>query len=195
MFKNIELHSDENGRPIIRDPRGTRQNHGDWTWLRSGYFLRWRKPFAESLCNSSATLIIFSSTLDLEVHLQELATKPDWRQGVMDPFSLLVVVAENIFLEASKTIDKVLKVLRYTEHVCVHRTIQSRKEANKSSWFFMQLEANLQTRNLISLAYTIYRNISYISKKALKLQSRWSNISVKGTRVSCQKCHLQRGWN
>ena len=35
----------------------------------------------------------------------------------MDPFSLLVVVAENIFLEISRTINKVLKVLRFSEHV------------------------------------------------------------------------------
>ena len=35
----------------------------------------------------------------------------------MDPFSLLVVVAENVFLETSMTINKVLKVLRFMEHV------------------------------------------------------------------------------
>ena len=93
--------------------------------------------------NSNATLIIFSSTLDLEAHLQELATKPDWRQGVMDPFSLLVVVVENVFLETSMTINKVLKVLRHMEHVRVVRTVESRKEANKSSTSFVLLEANL----------------------------------------------------
>ena len=35
----------------------------------------------------------------------------------MDPFSLLVIVAENIYLDTSMTINKVLKVLRFTERV------------------------------------------------------------------------------
>ena len=35
----------------------------------------------------------------------------------MDPFSLLVIVAENIFLDTSMTINKALKVLTYTERV------------------------------------------------------------------------------
>lgn len=118
LCKNIELHLDENGNPFIRDPRDTRQNHGDWTWLRSGYFLRWRQPFADTLSDSNVTLIIFSPTLDLKVHLQELTSRPDWRQDLMDPFSLLVIVAERIFFETSVTINKVLKVLRFTEHVC-----------------------------------------------------------------------------
>ena len=117
LCKNINLNFDENGNPFIQDPRGTRQNQGDWTWLRSGYFLRWDKPFAETLSDSNVTLIIFSPTHELRVHLQELASRPDWRQGLMDPFSLLVIVAENIFLETSMTINKVLKVLRFTERV------------------------------------------------------------------------------
>lgn len=55
---------------------------------------------------------------DLKMHLQELTSRPDWRQGLMDPFSLLVIVAENIFLETSVNINKMLKVLTSTERVC-----------------------------------------------------------------------------
>ncbi|KAI4168899.1 MAG: hypothetical protein LQ343_006054 [Gyalolechia ehrenbergii] len=96
--------------PFIRG-----QNHGDWTWLPSGYFLRWKNPTAESLHNTEVTFIIFSATPDLKKHLQQLVSKPDWRQSFMDPFGLLVIVAENLFLELSMTIDKVLCVLQYTE--------------------------------------------------------------------------------
>ena len=85
--------------------------------MRSGYFLKWEQPFTDNLNDSSVTLIVFSPTRSLREHLQELTSRPDWRQGLMDPFSLLVVVAENIFLETSMTINKVLKVLRFMEHV------------------------------------------------------------------------------
>lgn len=37
----------------------------------------------------------------------------------MDPFTLFVITAENIFLEASSTINKVLTVLSYIEGVCL----------------------------------------------------------------------------
>ena len=51
------------------------------------------------------------------MHMQQLAFRPDWRQGVIDPFSLLVIVAESMFQGLSSTINKVLRVLGYTEHV------------------------------------------------------------------------------
>ncbi|KAL9591845.1 MAG: hypothetical protein Q9179_007314 [Wetmoreana sp. 5 TL-2023] len=117
LCKNIELHFDETGSPYIRDPRGSRHNHGDWTWLRSGYFLKWKNPGADGLKNSEVTLIIFSATPDLKEHLQQLVSRQDWRQAVMDPFILLVIVAENLFLEISTTINKVLCVLRHTENL------------------------------------------------------------------------------
>lgn len=90
---------------------------GDGTWLRSGYFLRWRRPFAKALHETDVTLIIFSSTTRLRMHFEELSSRPDWRQGVMDPFSLLTIIAENIFFETSVTIDKVWRVLGFMEHV------------------------------------------------------------------------------
>ena len=117
LSKNIELHIDEDGAPFVEDPRGSRQKHGDWTWLRSGYFLRWEKPFAENLQDTKVTLIIFCPTPDLTLHMQQLAWRPDWRQAVIDPFSLLVVVAESMFQELSTTSYKLLQVLSYTEHV------------------------------------------------------------------------------
>ena len=118
LCKNIELHLDEVGRPFIRDPRGSRQNNGDWTWRRTGFFLRWRKPCFGTLQDSNATLIVFSPSADFRAHMEELATRPDWRQGVMDPFCLLVIFAETIFLETTLTINKVLRVLSFTEQVC-----------------------------------------------------------------------------
>lgn len=118
LSKNIELHFDPNGDPFIEDRRGTRQKHGDWSWLRSGYFLRWKHPFATNLSDAEVALVIFSPTNGLKIHLQKLGSRPDWRQGVMDPFGLLVIVAEEVFVEMSATINKVLTVLRYTERVC-----------------------------------------------------------------------------
>ncbi|KAL8916350.1 MAG: hypothetical protein Q9208_008574 [Pyrenodesmia sp. 3 TL-2023] len=37
--------------------------------------------------------------------------------GLMDPFGLLVIIAENLFLEISTAINKVLCVIRYTENL------------------------------------------------------------------------------
>ena len=138
LCKNINLKVDENGNPFIQDPRGTRQNQGDWTWLRSSYFLRWDKPFAPTLSDSKVTLIVFSPTHQLRMHLQELSSRPDWRQGLMDPFSLLVIVAENIFLDTSMTISKLLKVLSFTERVSKEGPCQVHKLTGaagpSSSW-------------------------------------------------------------
>ena len=49
--------------------------------------------------------------------MHQLVFRPDWRQGVIDPFGLLVIVAESLFQELSTTINKVLRVLGYTEYV------------------------------------------------------------------------------
>lgn len=162
LCKNIQLHWNENDIPFIRDPRGgTRQNHEDLTWLRSGYFLRWKRPFADALADSDVTLIIFSPMPDLKMHLQELTSRPDWRQGLMDPFSLLVIVAENIFLETSVTINKVLKVLTSTEQVCdsnnpkgVEKLIRvvgsscSRRGIHGTGVRFRRLTQHIETRHI-----------------------------------------------
>ncbi|KAL8697035.1 MAG: hypothetical protein Q9224_002499, partial [Gallowayella concinna] len=139
LLKNIELHFDAAGVPFIQDPRSERRNHGDWTWLRSGYFLQWRNPYSSRLQDCNVTFIIFSATPELTAHLQNLATRPDWRQALMDPFTLFVITAENIFLEASSTINKVLTVLGYIEGLALGAAGGDGGEAENEQFDFVGL--------------------------------------------------------
>lgn len=50
------------------------------------------QPLADSLGDSSVTLMVFSATHELRLGLQELTLRFDWRRGVVDSFSLLVIL-------------------------------------------------------------------------------------------------------
>lgn len=144
MSKNIDLAHDTDGqlyvkdhRPIqqrspkdLRDPQANAwylaQHHFNVTWLRSGYFLRWRPPSAEGDRASEALLIVFSASDELKLNFESLAARSEWEQVFHDPFSLLVVIAEDVFLEVSTTIYKLLSVVREKENVCIREDSSKR---------------------------------------------------------------------
>ena len=121
LCKNIELVSDRDGNPRIEDPRkpshGSFLSQDDGTWRRSGYFMRWKQPPKNDDSSGTMEFVIFSASQILQRNIERLVTRPDWEQALADPFSLLVIVLDDITTCITAAIDKVLIVFRPIEHV------------------------------------------------------------------------------
>ena len=121
LCKNIELVSDADGNPRIEDPRkpphGPAMSQDDGTWRRSGYFMRWKQPPKNDSLGGTVEFVIFSPSQILQRNIDRLVTRPGWEQALADPFSLLVIVLDDITSCITAAIDKVLVVFRPVEHV------------------------------------------------------------------------------
>ena len=100
--------------PRIADPRGTTLSQGDWTWIRTGYWLRWGNPKSD---DATATLIVFSAPTQLQNRLESLSTHSGWKEVLIDPFSLFVIILDELFLQAHGIVNKVIRVLEPIEGV------------------------------------------------------------------------------
>ncbi|KAL9120422.1 MAG: hypothetical protein Q9187_003024, partial [Circinaria calcarea] len=96
---NIELDQQQGAGWRIRDPRPDKAtlSQGDWTWLRSGYFLQWRTPTTTDPNDGSVVITIFSAPSSLRKSFEHLLPRSNWEQAILDPFNLLVVVLDNMF--------------------------------------------------------------------------------------------------
>ena len=90
-------------------------SHGDWTWIRSGFYLRW------SNCNdplmSAATLIVFSANPGLRARFEQLTSNSEWTSVLIDPFSLYVIVLDELWLQAEGIVRDVSDVFGLMERV------------------------------------------------------------------------------
>lgn len=81
----------------IADPRGTVLSQGDWTWIRTSVFMRWKN------CgdNDTATvaLVIFSASPEMRDRFQRL-WETDLSTVLIDPFSLFVICLDELWLQA-----------------------------------------------------------------------------------------------
>ena len=168
MSKNIDLASDADGQLYVKDHQlnqlrfrqntkkpGTNawqleQHNFNVTWLRSGYFLRWRPPSSPTDRASEAVLIVFSASDALKLKFQALASGSEWERALVDPFSLFVVVAEDIFLEISTTIYNLLSVVRQSENVRVYSSRPAAPRSNVLSLFYMLQQKSPPSRSSIS---------------------------------------------
>ena len=64
-------------------------------------------------------LIIFSPSRSLQTNIDRLVTRPDWEQALVDPFSLLIVVLDDLFQQVDTAINNVSTVFRQIEQVSV----------------------------------------------------------------------------
>ena len=121
LCKNIELVYDKDGCPRIRDPRdpspGSILSQDDGTWRRSGYFMRWKQSSTSDGHDGMVEFIIFSPSQSLQSNMDRLFTRSDWEQTLGDPFSLLIIVLDDLFLQVDTAINKVLVVFRLIENV------------------------------------------------------------------------------
>lgn len=89
----------------------------DGTWLRSGYFLRWKQPHSASGGDGMVEFVIFSPSPSLKANLTSLVPSPDWEETLIDPFCLLSIVLEDMFRQVDAAISGVLQVFRPIERV------------------------------------------------------------------------------
>ena len=164
LCKNIELSQNALGHPFIRDPRdfGQAEHHLDLSWLRSGYFLRWNQPFDSSNEASKITLIVFSPSSELKANFEALTNRTTLELLLLDPFSLLVVIAEDVFVEVNNAIYKWLRVLQYQEKVCMLRSSSAVSNTKPNSWFSKRLLKSPQNKNLTSLVCTTFPDMRSI---------------------------------
>lgn len=102
-------------KPRIADPRGTPYSHGDWLWIRSSFFLKWND--CDDRDKATATLIVFSASPELRARFESLFLNPDWTIALVDPFSLYVIVLDELWLQADGIMRKVAEVFNGMETV------------------------------------------------------------------------------
>lgn len=103
LCKNITVHREADEQPSVYDPRtgGRQQEYADWTWIRSGYILRWaentdRRP--------QVTFICFGASLSLEQRFRRLPSSPLCRSVTDDPYSLFAIVLDDLSLQMDNTV-------------------------------------------------------------------------------------------
>ena len=109
LCKNITIKRSANGGTWISDPRprAPQLKQGDWTWIRSGYFLRW---ILNSSRNLEVTLVCFGASSSLERRLQQLAPLSILNSVVHDPYSLFVLILNDLSLQMDNTVWDVSEV-------------------------------------------------------------------------------------
>jgi hypothetical protein len=116
LCKNITVTRDAHGKTWISDPRpgAPRLKHGDWTWIRSGYFLRWAM---DSDREPEVRLIRFGASISLKERLQQIPSSSISNSVVLDPYSLLAIILEELSLQMDSTVWDVLDDFRHNELV------------------------------------------------------------------------------
>ncbi|KAJ6065914.1 hypothetical protein N7444_001567 [Penicillium canescens] len=111
LCKSISL-KETNGSIGIFDPRCEvpRMEHADWTWIRSGFFLRWNQ---QSGSTPQATLLCFEASSVLKDRLRRFSF-PTLAAG--NPFSLFVIVLNDLARQMDLTVwDVCRETLRLAE--------------------------------------------------------------------------------
>jgi hypothetical protein len=86
----------------------------DWTWIRSGYFLRWT---ADSNSDVEVTLICFEASSSLKHRFRNLQLPASCKNALDDPWSLFVVVLNELFIQMSETVYDVSEAFGEIEMV------------------------------------------------------------------------------
>ena len=60
---------------------------------------------------------MFSASPELRARFERLHNSPDWEVALIDPFSLYVVVLDELWLQAESIANKVREVFGYMERV------------------------------------------------------------------------------
>ncbi|GKZ44962.1 hypothetical protein AbraIFM66951_007307 [Aspergillus brasiliensis] len=114
LCKNITVTHDAHGNARISDPRpgAPQMQHGDSTWIRSGYFLRWA---VSSNRGPEVTLLCFEASKSLQQRLQDLSPSSIPSNVVRDPYSLFAIILEELSLQMDNTVWDVMDVFRQIE--------------------------------------------------------------------------------
>lgn len=141
-------------------------DQANWTWEKSGYFIRWGP---NSLDERQMTLLCFGAPSLLQGRLRTLKSV---NSAMQDPFTLLVIIFTAISCRLDSTVWEVSDVFGKIEVVRVPHTCCSTwgLTGNKGYWCCLKKRSHSQ-------ACTMWQNILCTFKKAATLHL-WS----------CRKC-------
>lgn len=63
-------------------------------------------------------LIVFSASPGLRARFERLYSNPDWEVALVDPFSLYVIILDELWLQAESIVNGVREVFGVMERVC-----------------------------------------------------------------------------
>ncbi|XRM46719.1 hypothetical protein ABZX51_009748 [Aspergillus tubingensis] len=114
LCKNITVTHDAHGNARISDPRpgAPQMQHGDSTWIRSGYFMRWA---VSSNRGPEVTLLCFEASKSLKERLKDISSSSIPTTVVRDPYSLFAIIFEELSLQMDNTVWDVMDVFRQIE--------------------------------------------------------------------------------
>ena len=100
----------------IADLRGTALSQGDWTWIRTSVFMRWSNCHDKD--KASVVLVIFSASPELRDRCERL-WRTEMSEILVDPFGLLVICLDELWLQSQRIVDIVRKIFGDKERVCL----------------------------------------------------------------------------
>ena len=109
---------DERGVPIIRDnsPLQSPLSQSHYGWNRAGFFLTWTSASNES-ASPSINLICFGALPSLVRRFETMKLPAEWQRSPLDPYSLFLVVLNDLFLQMDETLWSLASVFRQVELV------------------------------------------------------------------------------
>ena len=114
LCKNITISESPGSHNQVQDLRGTSLSHADWTWVRSSFHLTWEEP--KSFDRSTVTLIVFSPSFELRERFNRMLCD-DLAEVLVDPFSLYVIILDELFAQADAILWSVSNVFGPMERV------------------------------------------------------------------------------
>ncbi|KAF7507906.1 hypothetical protein GJ744_009940 [Endocarpon pusillum] len=114
LFKNVHVQRDGDDVPRIVSPLSNPLSQSDLSWNKAGFFLHQSGP------GGLVTLICFGPGKPLVRRLERLVSHAKWRDAVVDPYSLFVVVLNELFLQMDGLVWGLSSVFGAMEYNALH---------------------------------------------------------------------------
>lgn len=106
-YINIERNPDKPGYVTIKNPvkksNVKEQSQADFSWIRAAFFLKVEGPKIDITNPSSrikpTTLLCFGASEALVERLKKLQNRTDWKEVLEDPYVLLDIVLDELYLQ------------------------------------------------------------------------------------------------
>ncbi|KAL8855914.1 MAG: hypothetical protein Q9178_007480 [Gyalolechia marmorata] len=125
LCKNVSVPGVPGQSTRIADLRGTALSQGDWTWIRTSVFMRWSNCHDKD--KASVVLVIFSASPELRDRCERL-WRTDLSEILVDPFSLLVICLDELWLQAQRIVEIVRQVFGDVERAALELTYATNTE-------------------------------------------------------------------
>ncbi|KAJ5984403.1 hypothetical protein N7481_006502 [Penicillium waksmanii] len=135
LCKNVNV-TGSSQKPAIAEPNLKEGipvlDQSDSSWIRSGYFLRWA---VDSATNPEITLICFDSSFYLKERFQQVPPSAIPMTAIPDPYSLFVIILEELSLQMDNVVWNVMSVFRGVELVNLAPTVSTRLRLTLPEYF------------------------------------------------------------